>query len=86
MTAFLGLLVRPAGLTTVQLISLSHSASSQSSVSLMLSRTGLIMGMRNHLIRNIAWLRLSTSVYQLWQMTSLLEGDMADTMALVASR
>ena len=77
------LLVSPAGLTTVQLIFLSHSDSSQSSVSRMLSRTGLIMGRRNHLMRNMAWPLLSCSVYQLWQRTSLVVVvlDMAATMA-----
>ena len=74
------------GGTTVQLTALSHSVSSHSSVSLMLSRTGLIMGMRIHRMRNIAWVRLCSSVYQLWHITSLLAGDMADTMAWLASR
>ena len=80
-------MVRPAGLTTVQLILLSHSDSSQSSVSRMLSRTGLMMGRRNHLMRNMAWLLLSCWVYQLWQRTSLLVvGGRAATMAWAASR
>ena len=39
------------------------SFSSQISVSLMLLRTGPIMGRRNHLMRNMAWPLLASSVY-----------------------